>query len=256
MKTPLVCAALTLLAFAEGCRHREVPIVRETAAMDTYVTVTVYDDNLPAAKVNAAIDTAFSEIHRIERFASDYIDTSEIGRANSLAGKDSLVVSRELAALIRRSLAYSDSSDGAFDITVGPLEVLWNILAPHPRVPSPDSVRIIRQLVGYRLVSLHGNTLYLPKKGMRLDLGAIGKGYAVDKAMDILKDLKLIQPDNPEVYYNIACLYAKQNMIDKSIDYMKQAIKKGFHDWDLIKNDPDLANMRNTAYLNELIKIH
>ena len=77
-----------------------------------------------------------------------------------------------------------------------------------------------------------------------------------DKAISILKNLKLIQPDNPEVYYNIACLYAKQNMIDKSIDWMKQAIKKGFHDWDLIKNDPDLANIRNTAYLNELIKIH
>ncbi len=186
MKTPLVCAALALLAFAEGCKHREVPIVRETAAMDTYVTITVYDDNLPAGIINSAIDTAFAEIHRIEGFASDYIDTSEIGRANSLAGKDSLVISSELAALLRQSLAYSDSSGGAFDITVGPLEVLWNILAPHPRVPSPDSVRIIRELVGHRLVLLHGNTLYLPRKGMRLDLGAIGKGYAVDKAMDIL----------------------------------------------------------------------
>jgi len=186
MKPSFACALVALLAAAPGCSRREVPLVRESAAMDTYVSITVYDENLSAGTINSAIDSAFADIRRIEGFASDYIDTSEIGRVNGLAGRDSLVISSELAALLRLSLAYSDSSGGAFDITVGPLEVLWNILAPHPRVPSPDSIRIIRELVGHRLVTLHGNMLYLPRKGMRLDLGAIGKGYAVDKAMEIL----------------------------------------------------------------------
>jgi thiamine biosynthesis lipoprotein len=96
------------------------------------------------------------------------------------------VISPELAALLRTSFAYGDSSGGAFDVTVGPLEVLWNILAPHPRVPPPDSVRAVRSLVGYGRVVLAGRTLYLPRKGMRLDLGAIAKGYAADRAMDVL----------------------------------------------------------------------
>lgn len=178
-------AAMVLIAVFPGCRRTGGPVVRETTAMDTYVSITVYDD-LPAAGINTAIDSAFAEIRHIEGYASDYIDTSEIGRANLLSGRDSLEVSRDLAGLLRKSLAYSDSSGGAFDITVGPLEVLWNILAPHPRVPPPDSVRAVLRLVGYRRVSLRGRTLYLPRRGMRLDLGAIGKGFAVDRAMDVL----------------------------------------------------------------------
>ncbi len=76
------------------------------------------------------------------------------------------------------------------------------------------------------------------------------------KALDVLHGMKQIQPDNPAVYYNIACIYAKQNMSDKSIEYLKQSIDKGFHDWELIKRDPDLASIRNTAFINELIKNH
>jgi thiamine biosynthesis lipoprotein ApbE len=186
MRTTRACTVIVLLAAFPACRRTVQPVVRETTAMNTYVTITVYDESLPEEKINSAIDSAFAEIRRIEGYASDYIDTSEIGRANLLAGKDSLEVSAELSALLRMSFAYSDSSGGAFDVTVGPLEVLWNILAPHPRVPPPDSVHAALRLVGYKLVALHGRTLYLPRRGMRLDLGAIGKGYAVDRATEVL----------------------------------------------------------------------
>jgi FAD:protein FMN transferase len=186
MRRVIACAVIVMLAAFPCCRRSDQPVVRETTAMDTYVTITVYDNALPAKTINSVIDSAFAEIRRIEGYASDYIDTSEIGRANLLAGKDSLVVSEELAALLRKSFACSDSSGGAFDVTVGPLEVLWNILAAHPRVPPPDSVKAILRLIGYKLVALHGRTLYLPRRGMRLDLGAIGKGYAVDRATEVL----------------------------------------------------------------------
>ena len=186
MRMGRACALIVLLSAFPACRRTGGPVVRETTAMDTYVTITVYDRGLPAEKINTAIDSAFAEIRRIESYASDYIDSSEIGRANRLAGKDSLLVSDELASLLRMSFAYSDSSGGAFDVTVGPLEVLWNILAPHPRVPPPDSVGAVLRLIGYRLVALHGRMLYLPRRGMRLDLGAIGKGYAVDRATEVL----------------------------------------------------------------------
>jgi len=75
-------------------------------------------------------------------------------------------------------------------------------------------------------------------------------------ALNLLQKIRQIQPDNPDVYYNIACIYAKQNMTDESINSLKQSIDKGFHNWDLIKNDPDLANIRNTAFINELLKNH
>ncbi|HTO92852.1 MAG TPA: FAD:protein FMN transferase, partial [Bacteroidota bacterium] len=91
----LLCLALP------ACGRRSGPVVRETSAMDTYVTISVFDEDLPEKAVNSLIDSAFGEIRRIEAFASDYIDSSEIGRANRRAGTDSLEISAELAALLR-----------------------------------------------------------------------------------------------------------------------------------------------------------
>lgn len=80
--------------------------------------------------------------------------------------------------------------------------------------------------------------------------------HAYTKALDVLMSMQKIQPGNPEVTYNIACIYSKQNKPDESIIWLKQALEDGFHNWDLLKNDPDLTNIRNTSYLNELIKNH
>jgi thiamine biosynthesis lipoprotein len=172
---------LSFLCVFPACKHASAPVTRQTTAMDTYLSITVYDDIAPGI-VDAAIDSAIAEINHVERIATDYSDSSEIGRANAGAGQDSVVVSDELASLLHTSLAFGDSTGGAFDITVGPLERLWDILALHPRVPPPDSVELVHRLVDYGRVSLHGNVLFLPLRGMKIDLGAIGKGYAVDRA--------------------------------------------------------------------------
>ncbi|MGO9148021.1 MAG: tetratricopeptide repeat protein [Desulfomonilia bacterium] len=76
------------------------------------------------------------------------------------------------------------------------------------------------------------------------------------KALDVLQSMRQIEPNSPDVYYNIACIYAKQNMTKESIGWLNQAINKGFKNWELIKRDPDLANIRNTAFINELMKNH
>lgn len=81
-------------------------------------------------------------------------------------------------------------------------------------------------------------------------------GQDYDKALSVLKNMQKMQPGNPTIYYNIACIYAKQNNIVESIVWLKHSIEKGFHNWDLIKKDPDLANIRNTSFVNELIKNH
>ena len=76
----------------------------------------------------------------------------------------------------------------------------------------------------------------------------------VSSAINILQKIKKIQPNNPDVYYDMACIYAKQNMTKESIGWLNQAIDKGFKNWDQIKNDPDLANIRNTSYVLGLMK--
>jgi tetratricopeptide (TPR) repeat protein len=78
----------------------------------------------------------------------------------------------------------------------------------------------------------------------------------VSSAINILQKIKKIQPNNPDVYYDMACIYAKQNMTKESIGWLNQAIDKGFTNWDQIKNDPDLANIRNTSYVIGLMKNH
>jgi thiamine biosynthesis lipoprotein len=182
-------SAVTSLAMCliAGCSGNPAkPAVRETAAMNTYVTVTIYDHVQTREKQESLLDSAVAEIKRVESMASDYIDSSELSRINEAAGKDTVTVSRELADLLRASLAYGDSSMGKFDITVGPLVKAWNILSEHPRVPPPDEIKTLLKLVDYRCVSIRGNRVYLPHREMALDLGAIGKGYAVDCAMDVL----------------------------------------------------------------------
>ena len=76
------------------------------------------------------------------------------------------------------------------------------------------------------------------------------------EALDILQNIRQLQPDKPDGYYNIACIYAKQEKINESIYWLKQSVDKGFHDWDLLRKDPDLAIIRNTSYVNELMKNH
>jgi tetratricopeptide (TPR) repeat protein len=76
------------------------------------------------------------------------------------------------------------------------------------------------------------------------------------KALDVLQNIRKKQSGNPEVYYNIACIYAKQNRTDESIVWLKQSIEKGFHNWDLIKKDPDLLNIRENSYVKKLIESH
>ena len=76
------------------------------------------------------------------------------------------------------------------------------------------------------------------------------------KALEMLQKIRKLQPNKPEVCYNIACIYAKQKMTDESIKWLKQSVGKGFHDWDLLKNDPDLANIRGTAFISNLLKNH
>ena len=75
-----------------------------------------------------------------------------------------------------------------------------------------------------------------------------------DKAISYLNRALSIKPENPDVYYNLACIYSRQNNVDESVNNLQQAVQKGFHNWELIRRDPDLANIRNTAFINELMK--
>jgi thiamine biosynthesis lipoprotein len=122
---------------------------------------------------------------------SDYRDDSELNRACSTAGRRPTVISDDLYQVLEKSLYFSRLTGGAFDITLKPLVELWHRSRDNGRVPESDEVLQKLKLVGYKKVLLNPRTrsLRLEKEGVRLDLGAIAKGYAADEAFDHLQKL-------------------------------------------------------------------
>ena len=74
--------------------------------------------------------------------------------------------------------------------------------------------------------------------------------------VEAFMDLADLQPDNPEVHYNIACLHARANRTEEAVLWLQKAVDKGFNNWTLLKKDRDLENIRNTTFYRELMERH
>lgn len=134
-------------------------------------------------------DQAFAEIDRIDRLMSNYRQDSELSRINREAWPGPLSVDPELFDLLATSLDYSALSDGAFDITVGALMKTWGFFRDEGRMPAPGSIRSALAKTGYRhvIADRERKTIRFNVPGIELDLGGIAKGYAVDRAVAVLR---------------------------------------------------------------------
>ena len=139
--------------------------------------------------LDSAADAALNEAHRLDALLSNYRPASEWSAVNRHAAERPVRVSEELFALLDRCLDYSRRSEGAFDITVGPLMKTWGFYKDEGSMPQPVEVRAALARVGYRHVQLDpvAHTVSFLRPGIELDPGGIGKGYAVDRMVDILK---------------------------------------------------------------------
>jgi len=147
-------------------------------AMGTSARIVLYAGG--AEEADLAARAAFEEIARIEKCLSDYDPESEASRLR----EGEQPVSETLFEVLEASLRISDWSDGAFDVTVGPVVALWRRGTP----PEPSELEVARAKVGWRSVVLDASqrSVRLAKAGMRLDFGGIGKGYACDRALALL----------------------------------------------------------------------
>jgi thiamine biosynthesis lipoprotein len=136
-------------------------------------------------KANRAIKAGFDELVRIDAMMSDYKADSELSKVNRGAFAKAVKVSPELFEILQISESYSRVSSGAFDITVGPLVDLWK----RAGIPDANTIAAAKAKVGYEKLVLDAKnqTVRFAVDGMRLDLGGIGKGYAVDKAVEAMK---------------------------------------------------------------------
>ena len=156
-------------------------------AMGSAYSVAVYGDD--RTRMEEAVDAAFEEVRRLDQMLSNYKPESELSEVNRLAAAKPVPVTPELFGLLSACQEYSRESEGAFDITVGPLMKVWGFYKGTGRLPHHAEIRGVLEQIGYRNVVLDAakGTVRFAREGVELDPGGIGKGYAVDRMIEVLK---------------------------------------------------------------------
>lgn len=159
------------------------------------------------ADADEAADAAYAVIAGLEDALSDWTATSDASHLAEHAGEGPVEVPPELFDVLEQSLELSRSTGGAFDPTIGPLVALWRRARAIGRTPDPAEIDRARSLVGADKVVLDPSkhTVELPLRGMRLDFGAIGKGYACQRAVDSLRQVHGIQSALVQMGGDLVC---------------------------------------------------
>lgn len=136
----------------------------------------------------AHIDTAVAEITRIENLISDWIPETQVSEINRNAGIAPVKVDRELLELTRRAIHYSKLTGGAFDISFAAADKIWKFDGSMETLPSAETIRESVKKIGYKniVIDTEKSTIFLKLPGMKIGFGSIGKGYAADKAKELL----------------------------------------------------------------------
>lgn len=182
--TILIVSGLLILSLWFWKGRREVTVSRSLFAMGTFFEITATGPN-----ADKAITNAFEEIKRIESLTSNRNGTG-LAELNRMAGIQPVKVAPELLTILKQIASLYSGLSGAFDPTIGPLIDLWGFKPEgRPNLPEPAKINRILPLVGFDRVILNEKegTVFLPDKGMKLDLGGIAKGYAIDRAYLSLK---------------------------------------------------------------------
>jgi FAD:protein FMN transferase len=138
---------------------------------------------------DAFIDTAVNEISRIEKLISSWDSLSQTSSINKNAGIKPVVVDLELFNLIQRAIKISKLTEGAFDISYASMDKVWKFDGSMKEMPSEEAIKNSVSKVGYKNIILDeiNHSVFLKLTGMKIGFGAIGKGYAADKAKELLK---------------------------------------------------------------------
>ncbi len=185
---------LTLLFAGYSYSQDDTPLFEfqvRKSLMGTEFDVTALHTSLDTCK--RALLNAMKEVERIESFTSNYKSGTEISIVNDSAFRHPVKISEELFSLLERSIAYSEKYNGVFDITVGPITEYFGLNSAHPLEIKPNGRKIdsLLKFTGYKFIQLNRNDLTVKFliDGMRLDLGGIAKGYAIDRASEKLRSM-------------------------------------------------------------------
>lgn len=159
---------------------------RTLKLMGSRFDITVVGENQTEA--NNYIDLAIGEISRIEKLISSWDPNSQTSEIIRNAGLKSVVVDQELYDLIERSIKISKLTSGAFDISYASMDKIWKFDGSMKEMPSEETIKQSVSKVGYQNIVLNpeNHSVFLKLEGMKIGFGAIGKGYAADRAKALL----------------------------------------------------------------------
>ncbi len=157
--------------------------------MGTLVRVEVYAPD--ESQAEAAFRAAFGRIHQLDQILSDYLPDSELNRVCWSAVGQPVVVSDDLFRVLEASQQLASNSDGAFDVTLGPVIRLWREARKQHVLPDTATLQQAARRCGYRKLHLNSahRTVMLDQAGMQLDLGGIAKGYTAEEALLVIRKL-------------------------------------------------------------------
>jgi thiamine biosynthesis lipoprotein len=187
-KSGLAILIVSLLAGLGRAQPTEPERYEASASiMGSVYRVAVYGEK--RAVMASAVQAAFEEARRLDHLLSNYKEDSELSRINRLAADGPVDISGEMAELLARCLDYSRASEGAFDITVGPLMKTWGFFRGEGKLPGRFALWRAMGRIGYQHMELdrERKRVRFLRSGMELDPGGIGKGYAVDRMAGILR---------------------------------------------------------------------
>jgi thiamine biosynthesis lipoprotein len=179
---------LFLLALPAAFGQPELLRLEKSAdAMGSTYTIALYGSD--RVKMEAAADAAFDEVRRLDELLSNYQPGSQWSEVNRDAAARPVKVSPELFQLLVACVGYSRESEGAFDITVGPLMKVWGFYKGTGHLPHKPEIAAALAKVGYRHMRLDAaaQTVRFDRPGVEMDPGGVGKGYAVDRMVEVLR---------------------------------------------------------------------
>ena len=183
-------AALTLQA-KESSSPKLHRFEDSRVSMACTYTVVVYGTD--PKQLPLITTAALDEVDRIDALMSNYKPESPLSQINREAGEHAVLVEPELFHFLERCVRYSQQSEGAFDVTVGPLMKAWGFFRGEGRIPWSFELWNVLRKVGYQHLRLDSmqRTIQFARSGMELDLGGIAKGYAVDRVVELLKEQRI-----------------------------------------------------------------
>ncbi len=170
--------------------RRHVAVARRTVpVMGTIAELTVVHKDERVAQ--EALEAALAELRWVEATMTRFSPTSDIGRANAGAARDGVTVSAETARLVQAALRWSSTSDGRFDAAIGAASELWDVTNRHEPPPADQVARLANRSFWKHVdlsVGAGQGVLRYGDRDLHLDLGGIGKGYSIDRAVQALRD--------------------------------------------------------------------